>query len=226
MALSEQKEQPSFDVYARPFVPQSLRSLNQAAANIIPCAPARMVNFSEYVQRFAGSDFLPGNIASARQSNEQTAADGLGITSHESSQSSRARDGIFTSDNYQAYFFTALEGEQAAQQRECDDHALFRVPVNKSGLADTRPNMYKLQVPGLREMSLRIEIGDVVQLRQLRFTTRGEIMTPPMIRDINGNSVVLPRHAENQYNAVVWGVSKVMGKRVTRTTWLPRGVLQ
>lgn len=222
MTLPEQKEeQPTFDVYARPFIPHILRSINQAAANIIPCAPVRWIDFGKYVQSFAGSDFLTGSIESGRRWTDHSPARALESTSHKSSPSSAECNDDLTSDTYQAYFLTALDGEQAAQQRECEDQALFRVPVNKSGLADPRPNMYNLHVPGLREMSLRIESGDIVQLRQLRFTTRGEIITPPMIKDINGNSVVLPRHAENQYNAAVWGIdrrSEMLSLRIDHMT--------
>ena len=208
MTVPEEKEQPRFDVYARPFVPQFLRSINKTAANIVACAPVRWINFGEYVQSFAGSDYLPGNIASTRQSTGQTTPAVSETTRHESSRTPTHHDGRLTAENYHAYFLTALEDEKAAQQRECEDNTLFRVPVNKSGLADPRPSIYTLHVPGLREMSLRIETGDVVQLRQLRFTNRGEIIAPPMIRDVSGNAVVLPRHAENQYDAVVWGIDR------------------
>lgn len=48
-ARDKHEEQPKLDVYARPFVPQSLRAVNDAPADIVPCAPARWIDFDAYV---------------------------------------------------------------------------------------------------------------------------------------------------------------------------------
>ena len=49
-----------------------------------------------------------------------------------------------------------------------------------------------LHVPGLRESSLRIEIGDVVNLRQLHLDFGGQVIP----------------HADCQHNSVVWGIDR------------------
>lgn len=65
--------------------------------------------------------------------------------------------------------------------------------------------MYTLHVPGLREMTLRIEIGDTVQLRQLQFHNKGEVEVGSLMKDAYGRSVAFPRpQAHKQYNAIVW----------------------
>ena len=162
MAVPEENGS-TLDVYARPFVPQVLKSINQAAANIIDSLSPPRLDVQKYVQAFAGSTFL---TAKSNQSwiTQRPAAD--------------PNVPALDNETYQAYFYALLDGEFTAQQQQCDDHALYRAPVQPSGNNDPRPWMFTLHVPGLREMSLRIEIGDIVQLRQLRFNPQGEIFPP------------------------------------------------
>ena len=189
MAAREEGEQSKLDVYARPFIPHIFRAINQASANILTSAPAAWINFEEYVQHFAGSSFLTVIDASKRDS----APDRSTIKSDNASQE-RIDFDLHTRDlqpeTFEAYFNSTLEQEAIAQQQECDDHALYRVPVIRNN-RDTRPCMHTLHVPGLRETSLRIEVGDIVQLRQLRVNARGEVLAPLVIKQPNGNSANL-----------------------------------
>lgn len=66
-----------------------------------------------------------------------------------------------------------------------------------------------LYVPGLREMSLRIEIGDIVQLRQLRFNANGDVLYGTLVKDKNGRPVELPRRSDKQHDSVVWGIDRL-----------------
>ena len=189
---------PKLDVYARPFIPQTLKDVNLAPANKVPSTPARWVDFSAYVQTFAGSNFLTAgpSLSQSRPSRQLPHEDCADPSS-------------LRLENYKDYFELALELETDAQLQECEDHALFKVPITKNGPTDPRPSMYSLHVPGLRELSLRIEIGDIVQLRQLRFNSNGEVVSGSLIKDAKGKPVKLPRHADNQYDAVVWGIDRL-----------------
>ncbi|KAK3714514.1 hypothetical protein LTR37_007820 [Vermiconidia calcicola] len=193
------------DIYARPFIPQSLRMVNKAPANIISSEPAPWVDFTRYVQTFAGSDFLTPDTALYRKDHLDATPDQLFTPSYGVEQGSL----LLTPQNYHDYFQGALKQEGAALQQECDDHALFRVPLVRNGNMDPRPAMFTLHVPGLREQSLRIEVGDIVQLRQLHFNLRGEVMYGSRITDKDGKPVMAPRHADNQYNSVVWGIDRL-----------------
>lgn len=206
MAITTQEADAKFDVYAKPFVPQIFGAINEAPANVVPSEPARWVDFERYVQTFAGSEVLAASIAPYHASSSPQELTWDGSSDHESNHGLDTKElGL---ENYEAYFHTALEKEAIALQQECDDHAIYRVTVDREGGKDPRPAVHTLHVPGLREMSLRIEVGDIVQLRQLRFNTRGELLAPLSIKHANGKSATLPRHAEFQYDAVVWNIDR------------------
>lgn len=69
--------------------------------------------------------------------------------------------------------------------------------------------MKALHVPGLREMSLRIEIGDVVQLRQLRFGPYGRVLLEPPVKTQRGNRMTPLDYLHRQYDSVVWGIDRL-----------------
>ncbi|KAK5129511.1 hypothetical protein LTR08_003202 [Meristemomyces frigidus] len=164
------------DVYAKPFVPLNLRAVNDAPASVIPSSPARWVDFPAYVSSFAGTSLLladpPPPDLSEEQGESLTSEHALSPNANILLGAKKPED--LRSTSYHAYFQHALIQEATAQQHECEDHALYKVPLGRAHL-DPRPDMYWLHVPGLRELSLRIEIGDVVQLRQLEFDARGEL---------------------------------------------------
>ena len=149
----------------------------------------------------------------------------LSVSSHDSNVDDMSPSEL-DSKNYQKYFEVTLGRETSALLTTCEDHALYKVRITNSGTVDPRPSMYTLQVPGLREMSLRIEIGDIVQLRQLRFNSNGEALSGALIKDARGKPVKLPRHADNQYNSVVWGINRRQETLSLRTDSLaPRSML-
>ena len=221
MSRTGANKEPRFDVYARAFIPQSLRSVNQAPANIVPSAPARWIDFQRYVDMFAGTSFLTGGVKSTQEKPFENGSPDKPID-----EKSGLHPSNLSPESYSRYLETALEQETAALRRECEEHALYRVPLSKNGSSDPRPSMYALQVPGLREMSLRIEIGDIVQLRQLRFNSNGEAISGSLIKDAKGKPVKLPRHADNQYDSVVWGIDRLRETLSLRVDSLaPRSML-
>ncbi|KAK5168108.1 uncharacterized protein LTR77_006676 [Saxophila tyrrhenica] len=198
----------TLDVYARPFVPQRLRQVNLDPANVIWSAPPQSINYHDYVRTFAGSSFihhqspslfghdapeanLDTNYASPNPQNESTGARDLFPQS-------------LGSRSYHQHFHAALLYEGQSLQKECDDHALYRVPIVWDS-HDSRPFMFLLHVPGLRESSIRIEVGDVVQLRQLRFDHNWEVINCPQLQ---GRPIPDPRYFDTQHNSIVWGIDR------------------
>lgn len=51
-------QEPRYDVYATPFVPDQLKAVNRLPAIAVPSTPVPWINFPRYVQSFAGSSFL------------------------------------------------------------------------------------------------------------------------------------------------------------------------
>lgn len=183
----------TFDVYAKPYIPQSLIAVNEAPSIIVPSTPVRWVDFNGYVQSFAGSQFLtvdppPPLISLRPDTPAQNAQDPARLESR----------------NYHAYFQDALMQEAIAQEKECHDHAMYKA---KLLAGDGRPDMYRLYMPGLREYSLRIELGDVVSLRQLWFQG-ASVMSGPGLAHIPW--MIRPVHGwhDLQYQSVVWGIDR------------------
>lgn len=149
--LQELDEEPSkLDVYARPFIPQNLKAVNDAPADIISCAPARWIDFDAYCRTFAGSNFLTANLTtdqwshSAREKTPNDYLDATPSTIAGSPPTDMAEMKILRPNTYEAFFGAALEVECSALRQECEDHALFRVPLVKSfATTDPRPSMYR-----------------------------------------------------------------------------------
>ena len=190
---AESTGEASLDIYARPFVPYNLRAINEAPATIIPSLPVRWVDFSKYVASFAGTSFLQADPPPPDLTGRRGAASATNVPTH-SGTTPLDPDGPedLIPRVYHAYWQNALIQEAAALQRECEEHALYKVALVKAD-RDPRPDMYWLHVPGLRELSLRIENGDIVQLRQLYLDARGQLIQRPQ---------------QFGFNAVVWGIDR------------------
>ena len=240
MSRVDNEERPGLDVYAQPFIPQALRNVNEAPANVIPCTAVRWIDFAAYVSTFAGSEFLTPNLIPAQMRPSAKATDNTPTSSQfakselrsSSSQDPVSQEGAdklidLNIQKYHAYFREALTQEAIARHKECEDHALYRVPVtNASRITDPRPSMYRLHVPGLRELSLRIEVDDIVQLRQLRFKANGEITYGSVLRDPSGNPIALPKKSDNQHDSVVWNIDRLRETLSLRVDSLaPRSML-
>ncbi|KAK3054688.1 hypothetical protein LTR09_004417 [Extremus antarcticus] len=209
----------TLDVYARAFVPQSLRQVNLVPANVVLSLPTQGFDYQAYVQTFAGTNWLPaadllplerggtgnnspiGNVRGSSSSPPKTDAR-TGVTDQDA-----LPPRTLGPDSYHEFFQAALIQEGNALLQECEDHALYRVPITWAW-NDSRPFMFILHVPGLRESNFRIEIGDIVQLRQLRFDQQWNVICGSMVRDQQGKTITAPFHIDTQHNSVVWGIDR------------------
>lgn len=115
-------------------------------------------------------------------------------------------DGELEASTYSSFFCAAISQEAKALEKECHEHDLYKVQVPKAN-QDPRDLTYLLHVPGLRETSLRIEVGDVVQIRQIRLDRFGNIIPQFALRDKNGQS--LSHAVTKRYDAVVWNLDRL-----------------
>ncbi|EMC92499.1 hypothetical protein BAUCODRAFT_38569 [Baudoinia panamericana UAMH 10762] len=190
---NQQHTSSTLDPYARPYVPHSLRAVNEASnQHIIPSLPVRWIDFAEYVRSFAGSAFLQPDPPPPELPNAAPVGHKL------------------EPSNYHGFFREALVHEAAALRIQCDDHALYKVPIQPAA-RDPRPCMYSLVVPGLRELSLAVELGDVVQLRQLHLDLRGEVLSGPMATYRNGHSLADESPMIFRHDAVIWAIDSLNG---------------
>lgn len=199
---SPDEDEPKLDVYARPYVPNKLKAVNYAPFTVIPSLPVRWIDFNAYVHSFAGTLFLEADPPPpALEGNEDKVTTG-------SVAADSFEDKNLESSNYHVLFRAALIDEAGALQAECEDHALYKTPIVRS-IRDPRPLMYTLHVPGLREISLRIELGDIVHLRQLRLDGVGEVTNDVLVPGPDGRPMKLPWTPYVRHDAIVWGIDRL-----------------
>ncbi|OQN97127.1 hypothetical protein B0A48_17223 [Cryoendolithus antarcticus] len=174
----------TFDVYARSFIPYQFKSINDLPAVNYPSEGVTWIEFEDYVRTFAGSAFLPKDSSGVKV---------------EDAAAKLARSEL-CAENYRYYFLDLLAREVDAARDNCIEHALYNVPLQRAR-NDPRPFMYWLDVPGLTESTLQIEVGDQVALRQL-----GAQYAPN----------VAPYGTTIQYDAVVWGIQRSHGRVTLR----------
>jgi helicase MOV-10 len=149
----------SFDVYAEAFVPKWLKDINEAPPQLVFATAATdfEIPFEEYTRTFAGRSMLEDHSLSLDSSLE-IVAPSIGKSAHVLPQPS----------SYQRLFHKALADEfrslQASQKRfNLSKVVMNSITVDPSGTSVTA----HLSVPGLRENSPFIRLGDTVTLRPL-----------------------------------------------------------
>ncbi|KAK4503982.1 hypothetical protein PRZ48_004897 [Zasmidium cellare] len=202
-SVSDRSKLDEYSVYARPYVPLKWRQFNETATSPLPSTPPPWIDFEQYIRSFAGNTFIQRENITIKPLHEQ-----LGHQHVRVDQS-----------NYALVFGKALSQETTALQKEYDDHALYNVSL---GLPQDNGTTYSLSVPGLLETSLRIEVGDIVHIRQLRFDARGEPVVTATFRDKNGKAIETPYSVNKRHDAAVWGIDRLRELVLLRIDSLPR----
>ena len=138
------------DVYRHSFVPQSFTGINQSPALLIHTPTIEGINFQNYINTFAGRQFLstlePVSYPGFEDQNPTSLLDGL------------------RPQNYGQYFITALAMDLKARIPEIRSYDLFGVALQPR---DYTQQIYSLVIPGLREGTPSVYLGDLILLRQL-----------------------------------------------------------
>jgi helicase MOV-10 len=184
-----------YDVYAAPFYPSEYRAINlEKPMRTIVTQSRRQIDYSTYTSTFSGTDFLPQQPASYRDVDRHA-----------------IRPTSLTPLSYRPYFNDLWRLECEAKEEDNEKYALYKVsisPVNAQ-LEDT---LWTLSIPGLRQDTPFIEMGDCLKLRQFRFTGNGIDMHFPMPMEINahgtGYSFLYTNWTGVQYDACVYSVNR------------------
>lgn len=152
---SHERVKQEYDVYAKPFVPEFLRTINQESAHIVVTESKHKVDFAAYTASFAGGDFLP----------ERPIGPALSSTRRGSNE-----ERTLDPHSYLDYFVALCRIEMAAKETYC----LYNVRLFPY-LGPDAEDLWMLSLPGLREDSphLQVEMGDTILLRQLWIDGRG-----------------------------------------------------
>ena len=143
------KQQWRPDIFVHAFVPKSLTAINDSPAYYDKTISGKGVDFEAYTSTFAATRFLPASVEpSSWQSSPTPVVDRLDHLS---------------SVNYGRYFRDCLLLDLEAQIPELRSYDLFKVLLETLHVGQR----YRLKVPGLREGTPSVNLGDFVLLRQL-----------------------------------------------------------
>lgn len=184
-----------YDVYAAPFVLSKWRTINlEVPVRTIPTRSRHKTDYSRYTSTFSGTNFLPKQVTEVAQEEKE-------ITS----------PADLTASSYRDYFVALLQLECTAKELENEGHALYKVPLYRVEVPNEDP-VWALTIPGLREDSPFLEMGDILQLRQLWIDANGSIMNIPMLVEgseyTHGQSFYYRGWTGIQYDACVSSVNR------------------
>ena len=143
------KQQWRPDIFVHAFVPKSLTAINDSPAYLDKTITGKGVDFEAYTSTFAVTRFLPASVEpSSWQASLTPIVDRLDHLS---------------SVNYGQYFRDCLLLDLEAQGPELRSYDLFKVLLETLHMG----HIYRLKVPGLREGTPSVNLGDFILLRQL-----------------------------------------------------------
>ncbi|KAI5795123.1 P-loop containing nucleoside triphosphate hydrolase protein [Geopyxis carbonaria] len=161
------------DVYTAPFVPEYLRTVNTLPAHICRAISPPSVDFRVYVQSFCGSQFLNA----LPQLPDVLQRPGLLLAQQETKTSRKSGENVVEGRNfkdmaanlepntYSEHFSKLLEDEIKALDEYVKSFNLFNVAISTQ---DPHSWQFRIMIPGIRENTPPIQLGDMIKLRQVR----------------------------------------------------------
>ncbi|GME65484.1 DNA helicase UvrD/REP type [Neofusicoccum parvum] len=152
------RESPAhaFDVYARAFVPEELRSINIQPAIALHTLPSRTIDYDAYARHFIPPLFLQSRPDDHALDQKKTDYEVLCPN----------QPVPLSAETHAIFFCGAIRKERRALERDLANYAMYRVPMDVHHQYSGAAHLV-LHVPGVRENSPRIELEDVVSIRQL-----------------------------------------------------------
>ncbi len=183
-----------FDVYAKSWVPSMLQAINEEPAdNVFTTESKYKIDYGSYIKTFAGGDILELEPNIDREWLDE-------------SQSPLSE---LTERSYMRHFVALLHCEYAAKQKENEQYALYKVPLQVVPIPH-HGHLWALSIPGLREDSPLIEMGDTLQIRQIWVDSIGNLIQMPASQlGENGPCVIHRTWTRQQHDASVHSVSRV-----------------
>ena len=138
------------NIYAKDFVPQAIAAINESPVTVIAATTRINIDYAAYIATFAGSTFLSPLLEVALPSSRQNEAARLNPT--------------VTAETYRSVFEDCLAQELDAYCADMRRHSLYGAVLS---FRDGDQPLYALSVPGIRDGSPTICLGQLVLLRQL-----------------------------------------------------------
>jgi DNA polymerase III delta prime subunit len=156
----------AFDVFARPFVPESLKIINSLPGTTLKAPAEKIVDFDKLASSLPQRGHLQSLLLSPPPP-------GYSPTKH-----SVCPDISF--DRYEHYFSSLLDHEIKARIFENSSYNLYAHPATLvfGGQAGTAAGFFTLHVPGVKELAPFVEEDDVIQIRPLNCDSSGRLIQP------------------------------------------------
>ena len=139
------------DLYVRDFVPQAFLAVNESPATVVPPPTLVEIDFASYIASFAGSRFL----STLPQPPEHQYSGAISLQSTAS----------LNSGTYEFFFEECLSLEVDAYAATLEEYKLYGTSLDL--LENRHIPVFRLKLPGLRDGTPVIALGDHVLLRQL-----------------------------------------------------------
>jgi len=177
----------NLDIHALNYVQYWLRAVNESTAVPIPAPFLPRVDFNNYRRTLVVVEDTQDRSPLADLPPQQACT----IQIQE-----------LQSTSYEQYWQQRLQNEYAAQAMQNDSFGLFNVGIYSH---DHLTNSYSIKVPGVRESTPRIDIGDILYIRPIL------PVHPSMIARLSEEwsskrSSVAPGFTGHEHHAVVWAV--------------------
>lgn len=183
-----------YDVYAKPFVPSVLKNINVQEAQVITTPAKHRIDYEGYYSTFTGISFEPCEVSHAP----------CDVLDRSTLSMTQLRE-----STYLQFFKTMFEGECAAQRIRNNDFALYSVPMRP--LVTPTGTYWALSVPGLREDSPHVEIGDVVQIRHLWYEGSPDFQqTSTYMHSQTSTGKVFANWTGYQHDAAVHNINRTL----------------
>lgn len=202
--MSPADNRQDYNVYASAFVPTQLRQVNKLDGTVVHSKPRHWIDYTKYIGTFVGSTFLRDRPAMPRLlSNDQNlqAAQAAGLSEK----------------SYLSRLYALWQSENRAKQLEDDRFSLFIVPLQRVIRVDGK-DLFALSIPGLREDSPFVEMGDTIQLRQLCADVYGNLPGISQQSPIFNSHIPSPSHS--LWTGIIYDASVYLVHRAEETVYL------
>ncbi|KAL9124953.1 MAG: hypothetical protein Q9217_005776 [Psora testacea] len=139
------------DIYVPDYIPQAFLAVNESPATVLPPPTKFEIDFASYIASYAGSQFLAAIP-------EPSLPEYKGVILLQSTAS-------ITANTYSRFFEDCLALEAKAHATVLEDYKLYGVNLSLEAGRDI-PS-FRLKLPGLRDGTPTVNLGETVLLRQL-----------------------------------------------------------
>ncbi|KIV89830.1 hypothetical protein PV10_07200 [Exophiala mesophila] len=179
------------NIYAPIHVPDWLLAINESVVAYVPCTPLRHFDADKYAAAF-GADIH------VQPRDKWPLPLGLLIPD---------RQTPVKPEQYQDRFIALLREELAALDQRLFYYSLYNHPIV---MRDPHQLLFEIHVPGLRENSPRVDLGDIVLVRPILLNDHLVVFSQnKMWREhMQEKGQCHPAFEGREYRAVVWGLNR------------------